>query len=374
MDFTGPLMIIVQRVTYISLSVHDGQGRDEKDLSAEQKKEQLKKVPSLLEYFGYILHYSTLLAGPACTYRKYKDFIDGRHFIEKDSKRKEPSSLVPVIEKSLTSLACLVIYFKFAPSFSPILNTDEEFIATHSFLWRLMFAWFSMVTLRMRYYFAFKGAEAVNNLVGLGFSGYDEKGQPLWNGMLHANILKVEFPLNMKMIFDNWNISTGSWLRRCVYDRVTKHRTLAVFALSAAWHGFYGGYYLTFTSAQLCLEAARAFRRSWREKFQKTVILSRVYDVITCLITAMILGYLTVPFVLLDPWQGLRFWRSMYFFGHIISIMVLLLHRGKGSRNKSKTSDTTTTTQEIMQNGLIKSSAREENNGLIIGQDATCPH
>lgn len=36
-----------------------------------------RKVPSLLEYFSYLFHYSTLLAGPVCTFREFNDFIDG---------------------------------------------------------------------------------------------------------------------------------------------------------------------------------------------------------------------------------------------------------------------------------------------------------
>jgi len=37
-----------------------------------------RRVPSLLEYFGYTFHHSMLLAGPACTFNDYIDFIEGR--------------------------------------------------------------------------------------------------------------------------------------------------------------------------------------------------------------------------------------------------------------------------------------------------------
>ena len=36
-----------------------------------------RKVPSLLEYFSYLFHYSMILAGPVCTFREFNDFIDG---------------------------------------------------------------------------------------------------------------------------------------------------------------------------------------------------------------------------------------------------------------------------------------------------------
>ena len=37
-----------------------------------------RRVPSPLEYFGYIFHHSMLLVGPVCTFKEYMDFIEGR--------------------------------------------------------------------------------------------------------------------------------------------------------------------------------------------------------------------------------------------------------------------------------------------------------
>ena len=46
-------------------------------------------------------------------------------------------------------------------------------------------------------------------------------------------------------------------LFRTVYERVTHHRTLAVFITSSVWHGFYPGYYMMFLTFGLMLEAGR---------------------------------------------------------------------------------------------------------------------
>ncbi|RUM77503.1 MAG: hypothetical protein DSZ12_00110 [Sulfurovum sp.] len=62
---------------------------------------------------------------------------------------------------------------------------------------------------------------------------------------------------SLKVNIDGWNKRTLVWLRRVVYDRAPKHQTLAVFAVSAVWHGFYPGYYLTFGTAALFTIAAR---------------------------------------------------------------------------------------------------------------------
>ena len=35
-------------------------------------------------------------------------------------------------------------------------------------------------------------AEAVNNMCGLGFNGYDQDGKAKWDGVTNVNILKLE--------------------------------------------------------------------------------------------------------------------------------------------------------------------------------------
>ena len=104
-------------------------------------------------------------------------------------------------------------------------------------------------------YFFFISAEAVNNMCGLGFNGYDENGKAKWDRVTNVDILKLEvrvflsrrylyvhwryvflckilgfypqcytFPMplccftqfatSMKQVLDNWNICTVLWLRR----------------------------------------------------------------------------------------------------------------------------------------------------------------
>ena len=36
-----------------------------------------RKVPSVLEYFSYLFHYSMILVGPVCTFKQFSNFIDG---------------------------------------------------------------------------------------------------------------------------------------------------------------------------------------------------------------------------------------------------------------------------------------------------------
>lgn len=49
------------------------------------------------------------------------------------------------------------------------------------------------------------------------------------------------------------------WLRRIAYDRLKTGtgKTFGVFILSAFWHGFYPGYYFTFTLTALAVYCGR---------------------------------------------------------------------------------------------------------------------
>lgn len=331
-DFSGPLMLIVQKVTYIAFNLHDGIAREESDLTDEQRKEKLKKVPSLLEYFSYLFHYSTILAGPVCTFKEFNDFIDGSDIRPKKPGEKEPSPLMDVLKKMLSGFLCVVILFLTGGHYPISKNADPKFIASEPFYWRVIYGWISGTVAKLRYYFAFKVAEAVNNMGGLGFNGYDENGKAKWNRVTNANILKIEFATSMKMMMDNWNISSALWLRRTVYERVTHHRTLAVFITSSVWHGFYPGYYMMFLTFGLMLEAGRMGRRVIRPYFQKTRALTIIYDVITCIATGLCMAEGGVPFQLLELRLSIDYWRSLYFYAHIWCLLQILVCRGVGKR------------------------------------------
>lgn len=66
---------------------------------------------------------------------------------------------------------------------------------------------------------------------------------------------------NLREAINNWNLGTNRWLRMVVYERVPKkYGTFLTFSLSALWHGFYPGYYVTFASGALIVEAARTVK------------------------------------------------------------------------------------------------------------------
>lgn len=92
LDITGPIMVMVQRVSGLAFSLHDGLACDPDKLSPYRKKYLTKKQPSFIEYYGYLFQFQSILAGPNILFQDYIHFIDGSNF--KNAKIKVSLNLV----------------------------------------------------------------------------------------------------------------------------------------------------------------------------------------------------------------------------------------------------------------------------------------
>lgn len=328
-DYAGRMMIIFQKVTYLAFSLHDGLGRREVELTKDQKEQRITRIPSILEYFGYMFHHSTLLAGPVCTFNDYMDFIEGRDIAPATDQetKKEPSPTNAVVTKLSSSILCVVLYSFLSKVFPFHLNADSNFIANSSFLWRMAFPFFAMFTTRLKYYFAWIIADAVNNACGLGFNGYDSSGRELWNKMTNVYPVDLEKSTNFKDLLSNWNITTNLWLRRTVYQRVSHHRTYFTLAVSTIWHGFYPGYLLTVLVSGLLIIAERKARHAYGDLHSRTFpLINGLLQFLQWMACNFLLtSYCLAGFVLLRFDLSMNFYRSTYFIGHILLIATLII-------------------------------------------------
>ena len=341
LDFTGPLMLIVQRVTFTAFALHDGVARKEAELNEDQKRMKLTEVPSLLEYWSYNYNFHTFLAGPTCTMKEYLNFVDGSNFkatpTQNDSGKEkthgEPSFFFPVIGTLLGSLVCIVIHLILVARF-PL----TEIIAPHySIPQRVLISHIVGLHIRTRYYFIWLFMESINNYIGLGFSGYDKEGKPVWDVCKNIKVFDVELGTNYRAVMTAWNVTTSLWLRRVCYERLPPKFILSPnmcsWLLSAMWHGFYPGYYLCFLCGGFMNEAARKMRRLLHHHFQGSVVTKRVYDVITTTTTVTINLYAAHCFPLLSAENGLKYWSYFYYVPLIVVVLITVLPLpGSGDR------------------------------------------
>ncbi|KAM8726248.1 lysophospholipid acyltransferase 2b [Acanthopagrus schlegelii] len=331
-DFTGPMMVITQKITSLAFEIHDGMARKEEHLTPGQKILAIRRMPTLLEYFSYNCNFMGILAGPTSSYNDYIAFIEGdpRRHRDQEADRKsnsrlrqsEPSPNTEVVRKVATSFFCLLVFLSVCKVFPVERNIDDDFIANMPVYAQVVYLYLSMLTTRPKYYFVWTLADAINNAAGFGFNGYNEDGSPRWDLISNLRILNIELATSFKVFLDNWNIQTAHWLKRVCYERCPYHPTAATFILSAMWHGAYPGYYLTFLTGIVITLAARAVRHNVRPHFLQSPTNKLVYDVITWAATQIAICYTVVPFVLLSVGPSLKFYRSWYFSLHIGCILL----------------------------------------------------
>jgi lysophospholipid acyltransferase 1/2 len=248
--FCSPLMMIVQRVSYVAFAYHDGVHRKKEELSEDQDKHKIISLPTLLEYLSYNVSFLTILTGPTLTFNEYDDFISGKNF---SSTIEDPSSLIPTVKTLLGSLVFVVIYALSSSRLSRdlILSPDISFIE------RLINITIFCFISRCMYYFTFLIVESSCNAAGLGYSGLDDKGNEKWDLARNIDILSFELGTNARQVISSWNIRTTIWIRRVIYERILWNQVIIANLASAFWHGFYPGYYLSFIIVGVATIAAR---------------------------------------------------------------------------------------------------------------------
>uniref|UniRef100_A0A3Q3JC33 Membrane bound O-acyltransferase domain containing 2a n=1 Tax=Monopterus albus TaxID=43700 RepID=A0A3Q3JC33_MONAL len=360
-DFTGPMMVITQKITSLAFEIHDG-------------KTSLKvRMPSLLEYLSYNCNFMGILAGPTCSYNDYMAFIEGtcyqprhqEHTNGKENgkyKQSEPSPKNEVISKLCTCAISLAVYLSLYKLLPVERAIDDDFVNSTPFHLQVVYLYLAMLALRPKYYFVWTLADAINNAAGFGFNGYNKDGSPRWDLISNLRILNIELATSFKVFLDNWNIQTALWLKRICYERCPINPTAATFMLSAMWHGVYPGYYLTFASGAAMTMAARAIRHNIRPYFMVSDSCKCIYDVITWAWTQVAISYIVVPFVVLAVGPSLKFYKSWYFSLHILCVLVTMALPMKSRRWQAKElQDSLQKDKDNLQDNRIEHSSTDNN-------------
>ncbi|XP_058810867.1 lysophospholipid acyltransferase 6 isoform X2 [Phymastichus coffea] len=336
LDVTAPLMVITQKVTSLAYSVHDGLTRKEDELTPSQRYYAVQKMPTVLEYFSYVFQFQALMAGPIIFYRDYIDFIHGRGqklfkspYDEQSTRVNEivlePSLTPIVVKKVIASLLCAVIFVQLIPSYPIEKIKDDEFLYNTSTAQKYWYLIVSTMLIRFKYYHAWLFADAICNCSGLGFNGYNEDGTARWDLVSNVDAFKFETALSLKDSIDAWNKGTNRWLRMIVYDRVKHNKTILTYSLSALWHGFYPGYYLTFANGAFFTVAARTVRRHVRPYFLTSKTKKVFYDALTLVTTRLILTYITFSFILLEFQPSITLYLTMFLAPHLLGMSAILV-------------------------------------------------
>ncbi|KAJ1417994.1 MBOAT, membrane-bound O-acyltransferase family-domain-containing protein, partial [Ochromonadaceae sp. CCMP2298] len=194
----------------------------------------------------YVYCFTCILAGPAFEYRDYEKAIDGSAYTTADGKVKKPTAVLAGLYRLLVGVACLALHMTISPLFPVKSLYDRGLLATLTYPALFGRLTMSMISDRMKFYFAWKVAEGASIMGGFGFEGYTKEGKVVgWKGVENIDILGVETASSITVLLRHWNKRTQGWLERYTYAR-SGRSLVATYFISALWHGLYPGFFLMF--------------------------------------------------------------------------------------------------------------------------------
>ncbi|EGC40111.1 hypothetical protein DICPUDRAFT_52171 [Dictyostelium purpureum] len=337
LDFTGPQMILTLKLTSFAWNLSDG-SKPDNELSSDQKRRSIKKLPNLLEFFGFVYFFPTFLAGPTIEITDYLDYTSGKMFKDEKLKGKIPNSFLP----SMKTLGYGLFVFPFVilSGYFPVLDLADPSFGFEPLYLRIIKIHIHVALTRFRYYFGWYMSEGSAVLSGIGFNGYTKEGKIRWDRITNVYPLTVEFASNIRDISNCWNIGTSDWLKRYVYLRLTPpgskptfFATLATYAVSAFWHGFYPGYYIFFAASTFLTEVAKDMRRKIRPYFVKGADekpiqpQKKIYDILGTCLCEWFLSFFGASFLFLNSERSIQLWRSFSYAPIILLLSTFVLLR-----------------------------------------------
>ncbi|EPS26117.1 Lysophospholipid acyltransferase [Penicillium oxalicum] len=338
-DITGAQMVMVMKLSSFCWNIHDGR-LPQAQLTEAQKYSAITEFPSIANYIGYVMFFPSLFAGPSFEYVDYRRWLDTTLFdippgtdpakVPKTrKKRKIPRSGTPAAKKAAIGLFWILAFLQLGGWYTKDFVLSDAFLE-YSFPRRVFTVYMLGFTSRLKYYGVWSLTEGACILSGIGYNGFDPKsGKVFWNRLENVDPWSLETAQNSYGYLGSWNKNTNHWLRNYVYLRVTPkgkkpgfRASLATFATSALWHGFYPGYYLTFVLGSFIQTVAKRFRRYVRPFFMtpdgtKPTPYKRYYDILSWLATQLTLGFAVLPFIYLGFADSVAVWSRVYFYGII---------------------------------------------------------
>lgn len=315
-DVTGVMMLLTIKMTSFAFDY------------VEKRKVHKDQGVNILEWFGYIFFFPSLLTGPITSFDDYVKYVNEP--VETDAEMRETRK--STFNRSLYLIVVVILGLRLFPV-SFLYN--HEF-TKYSLLNKLLYTYFAMLIVRCKYYFAWTIAKASCLAAGL-----SEEAST------NIKIYEVEFAQNPREVMSNWNICSSNWLKTHIYGRLVKAgtstsiATLCTNLVSAFWHGFYPGYYLTFLMGGLLTEVAKGIRRTVRPYFLNQSILLFIYESVATFGTTLFVMYFSIPFQVYGLKESFLAWYNLYFFGHILMAIGGLIVLIFPKKNLSKNSTTT---------------------------------
>ncbi|KTW27173.1 lysophospholipid acyltransferase [Pneumocystis jirovecii RU7] len=340
LDVTCVHMVLCMKLTAFVWNFYDGQ-QDELTLTPKQKEYALKKLPSLLDFLGYVFFFPSFFVGPSFDLADYHRWLASGISASKENNLNEYQKRLIwndrrySVKKLFSGLFYLYMFQWMSLRYSTTFVYEDQFFQM-TCIQRFLYLYLLAFTHRLKYYGIWKLAEGACVLSGLGDSIRDSDGNITQCFFENISPYGFETAQSTKQLLDSWNKGANRWLKYYVYLRIVSHNkkrnavgSIVTFMTSALWHGFYPGYYckeniavafcnlknlLSFMTGAFAQILGRYLRKYLRPLFltqdMQPTSYKIVYDILSWLTTQMTWAYIVQPFVLLNLRDSLLFWKS----------------------------------------------------------------
>ncbi|PNF39053.1 Lysophospholipid acyltransferase 5 [Cryptotermes secundus] len=322
-----PQCVLTLRLIGLAFDLFDGKKLDE-ELSQEQKKTALSKIPSLLEVAGYTYFPASFLVGPQFPMKRYQDFVAGiyRHGTETLQTKELPDCLVPGLKRGGLGFVYLGLYQIGTSFFPDCYLLGNEFQELPFWKQCLTLGIWGKITL-YKYISCWLISEGVCIIAGLTYNGKDSSGKHQWDGCANVKLRVFEGASKFGHYIASFNINTNHWVAQYIYKRLKflGNRYIsqaAALIFLAVWHGLHSGYYMCFLLEFVIMKLEKDFEKMLEQsevkEFLNHVALRPVTWLLLKLYTFVFMGYCLVPFVLLSYSRWNHVYASVYYFGHFV--------------------------------------------------------
>lgn len=285
----------------------------------------LAELPRFDQFLGYAYFFSAFLVGPQFSFSLYHRFINAQN-LTLDARGFAPGGAVTAAKNCLLVGIGYLALQQVLSGFAPLIYVSTPEFLKHSFLYRVVYMWFSGKGVVTKYLGVWTLNEGACVLSGISFNGFDAQGKAEWNGLTNMDWKKFESATSLDDIIGSFNINTNLWIKDYVFKRLRflKNKNLSQMGslvFLALWHGFLSGYFMCFTLEFVDMSVEKQMKAAvspYTSKLYRDKSPLRYLITVACYIyTSSALFYAIVAFGLLRHQLYVPAYNSVYWIGHI---------------------------------------------------------
>ncbi|BFU20997.1 membrane-bound O-acyltransferase family protein [Entamoeba histolytica HM-1:IMSS-B] len=332
---TVHMMYVIKFSTFV-WSVVDAHENNIK-LCEHRKQMMIKTYPSLLEFFGYTFFFPGIFSGPSLEYIDYIKFITLEQF--KNYPKDKMEGDVPQIPMKMfykrIGLGITFYMLVWAISIFEPLLADYYFLEapeSHGFFFKMFAIWYTGEMALTKYIGTWYVADAMSIIGGFGFTTI-KNGKEIWD-----KFTNIDFPVfYLSTSFRNsivlWNRYVQNWLSNYIYlnlegTKLDAFKTVITNLVSAFWHGFLPGYYISFGTLALHTELSKLIYKKLTPYIayltKNNNKMMTLWNIFLIIFTNLSIKYNFCPFFMMTFKASWEMFKQTYFCFHLIALVLFI--------------------------------------------------